>query len=102
MSVGKTFIAGILTAAGVALATAASAMPVGDIGSPLPEGSAKIEKVERVCRPDGSCFNKYTGAPMRGYAIPQSYPRPYYQQRPRYVEPEYRQPRRYYERRDYY
>ncbi len=108
MSVVGKSLASLACVAGFGLAGAALAMPAGDVGLPLPEGAAKIEKVERVCRPDGYCFNKNTGAPMGRVIVrrppPPVYvdPEPRYQPRPRYVEPEYRRPRRYIERRDYY
>jgi hypothetical protein len=100
MSIAKNLSALVLVVAGASLASSAFALPVGSSG-PLPEAGAKIEKVERVCRDDGYCYNKYTGAPMRPAppryrARPQYYADPYYAPAPRYV-----QPRPYY-RRDYY
>ena len=107
MSIALKIAALALGAAFAGLAGSANALPASGAAAPLPEGAAKIEKVERTCRPDGYCYNKYTGAPM-GYAQPQpryyAPPQPrYYAPQPRvYVEPEYPRPRRYYERRDYY
>lgn len=101
--------AGAIGAMAITFATASLALPAGGpVNAPLPEGAPVIEKVERICRQDGYCFNKYTGAPM-GYVQlprrvqPRYYEEPrYYQPQPRvYVEPRYEE-RRYVRPRPYY
>lgn len=114
MSLQRSILVSACAGIGITMASAALALPVGGPIGALPQGAPRVQTVERVCRYDGYCYNKYTGQPLppayRQRVRPQIYPQPYYQNGPRfyqneprvYVDPGYVAPRRYYERRDYY
>ena len=112
MSIAKAMISAGAFVATIGFSGAALALP--SAAAPMSEGVANIEKIARVCRPDGCCFDKYSGASL-GCVRPrrQQYynprPRQYYQDGPQnyqngpqiYIDPGFAAPRPYY-RRDYY